>query len=695
MELKKQQVAAYNAILSFLNDKSKSVFILKGYAGTGKTTLVSSLVEYLIGRKFPFYLMAPTGKAAKVLSAKTGKNATTIHRGIYESAVVEIKNAERVNDIEVVYKFPIRKDGFINKICIVDEASMISSVDSADIVFRFGSGNIMRDLVEFADTYHGGKLIFVGDPAQLPPVGDKNSEALREEFFTEQGYYVDCFELTDVLRQDCDSLILQNALKVREILRLHKSNSIDFETNDSEFAEVEKKNLLDMYCTDANGVENGESVLLTYSNAEAAQFNAYIRSKLIGKEELQSGETLMVVNNNYHLNEWGDTLMNGNIVKTLDVSPNVEIINSFANIYEGESRKIIPVSLRFRNVSIADEESNVYNCKIIDSLLQSDKPSLTYLERQALYINFIKNHSELKVGSVEFIDAWRKDPYVNAVQVKYGYAITVHKSQGSEWSRVYLNYRNANTSEECLRWIYTATTRAAKAVIACNVPHIKPTSKIRVAEVVALKHIPEGWGQGCFSNKQISAYKCDVTPFHSVETNEALRRKYWQVASALEGTSYKIESVQQKPYREIYIINGERFDTCYSGKFVFRDFMAAGSSEASTKILKLINAHAVSAGVVEDSVEMDDYSYVPSEGVFQMIWDILKPMFQQSGVAVESVVENKEQFYVQYNILTSGSFACLKVYFNDKQFITYIVPGSNIGLSDKKLKKVIDVLVDL
>lgn len=692
MELKTQQQEAYNAILSFLNDKTKNIFILKGYAGTGKTTLVASLVKYLTDSRLPFFLMAPTGKAAKVLSAKTSVNATTIHRGIYEAATVEIVNEEKVNDTEVVYKFPIRKNDALNKICIIDEASMVSSVDNTDIVFRFGSGNIMRDLLEFTDTYHGGKLIFIGDPAQLPPVGDRNSEALREDFFIEQGYKVDSFELTDVLRQDKDSLILQNAMKVRDILRLHTTNTIDFGTNDTDFAEVGKTELLDMYCSDINGIEKGKSVILTYSNPEATFFNTHIRAKLIGQDDLQVGESLMVVNNNYHLNECGDNLMNGNMVKTIKVNPNVEVVNSIANIRDGEKRKIVPITLTFRDVTIADEDANVYNCKILDSLLKSDEPSLTYLERQALFIYFRNRYPGLKVGSVGFLDAWKIDPYVNAVQVKYGYAVTVHKAQGSEWNTVYLNYRNANTSEECLRWIYTATTRAAKAIIAHNVPHIKPVSKIKIADVVTLKHTPEGWGQKDVMKLQNSTNKCDVTPFHSADINEALRAKYWQVASALKGTPYKIESVQQKPYREIYIINGERFDTCYSGKYVFRDFTAVGSSETSAKILELINAPAVSAVASEDSDTVDDYGYVPSEGVFQMIWDIMKPIFTQSEVMVAGVVENKEQYYVQYNIHTSGDFASLKVYFNDKQFVTYIVPGSNIGVSDKKLKKMIELL---
>lgn len=228
MELTPQQDKVFEQIKAFL-DSDASVFILRGYAGTGKTTMVKVVADYIAQNRH-VALMAPTGRAARVLTAKTGRKAVTIHKAIYEKACVVSKSVKDIAESEYKFVFPVRASENEGKIvAIVDEASMVCSRKTEHELLVFGTDNLMDDLLTYVRPNFGGKVIFVGDPAQLPPVGESASNALRTEYFLEKGLKVVEAELTEVLRQKDDSIILKNAMMIRDLLKKEKRNNLVFE----------------------------------------------------------------------------------------------------------------------------------------------------------------------------------------------------------------------------------------------------------------------------------------------------------------------------------------------------------------------------------------------------------------------------------------------------------------------------------
>ncbi len=682
MELKHQQQIAFERIVSFLENDTDSVFILKGYAGTGKTTLVKALTDYLQSNCKFFQLMAPTGRASKVLTEKTGLKATTIHRGIYDVCKFVVEKADNVEDIEFKYVFPLKATEMNNKICIVDEASMISSMDDQNILFLFGSNNLLDDLISYTDFTRNGKLILIGDPAQLPPVSDNTSKALECTTFEERAIKCQEYELTDVLRQDTNSVLFKDAMKVREILRLKQRNELDFEVDGNSVCEVVDGELVSYYCTANPTPQVNNSVIITYSNKEALLFNKEIKRFYFGTEHMCVDDVLQIVSNNYD-KKHGYDLMNGDMVRVLDISSQPEIVKSFAYITKGTERVQTPISLVFRDVIIKDEAGNELQRKIVESMLTDDKPNLTFFEKQALFIRFKMTHPKLKPNTEEFNMALTDDPYLNAVQVKYGYAITCHKAQGGEWGTAFVNFRNAYMNNDCLRWIYTATTRAKNKLVGCKLPHVKVTSKLKVENIVRITNAPEGYDIHVCVGSDCS----DKTPYHNEDSNIELRKKYWQVFNCLKGSKYNIVNVECKPYRECYTISdgkdSARFDTCYSGKYFFRLFVSNVSNGFASDVLRLIN---------NTNNVMSEYKYTPSSPVASSIWSVISATLGKCKVQIVSVVEKLDQYYVQYNIKTSGRYAALKAFINKNGFVTYIVPMSNLGTQDSVLNNIVNEL---
>ena len=228
MDFTKQQKEALTAIDRFLRS-DRSVFILRGFAGTGKTTIISPMLELAAAAGKVCQLMAPTGRAAKILSEKTKTQATTIHRAIYELSHIEAVEGDELKESKIEFRFPLRQLDDASKpgpvispdtsVLIIDEASMVSSRKSSGDLFIFGSGILLDDILRYARLGEGGKVIFVGDPAQLPPVSDPDSFALDDSFFAGRGILVDSYELTDVIRQESDSTILSNSVKLRTLFR--------------------------------------------------------------------------------------------------------------------------------------------------------------------------------------------------------------------------------------------------------------------------------------------------------------------------------------------------------------------------------------------------------------------------------------------------------------------------------------------
>ena len=319
MELTTQQNKVFEQIKAFLNSDA-SVFILRGYAGTGKTTMVKVIADY-IEKNRKLFMMAPTGRAARVLATKTGHEAVTIHKAIYAKAHVKPKKVKDIAESEFKFEFPINQfeDGG-NIVAIVDEASMVCSRKIEHELFMFGTDNLMEDLLTFVRPNFDGKVIFVGDPAQLPPVGEPVSNALRAEYFQEKGLKVVEIELTEVIRQKGDSAILKNAMMIRDLLKKDKRNQLVFEEQKDDVETVPSGLFLDKYINYRKTSGMHDSVIICYSNQSASRYNRDIRKMLYGEDvPLRVNDVLLITQNNYRLNR-----MNGEFVPVLSICARIQ-----------------------------------------------------------------------------------------------------------------------------------------------------------------------------------------------------------------------------------------------------------------------------------------------------------------------------------------------------------------------------------
>ena len=317
MDLTQNQNRVFERIKAFL-DSDASVFILRGYAGTGKTTMVQVVADY-IAQHHDVRLMAPTGRAARVLSQKTGHVAVTIHKAIYGKACVVPKESDDVVASEYKLVFPICNDDH-KIVAIVDEASMVCSRKMESELFVFGTDNLLEDLLTFVRPSFGGKIIFVGDPAQLPPVGESVSSALRKEYFEERGLEVYEEELTEVLRQRGESVILKNAMMIRDLLQSERRNHFVFAEKENDVETVRPEDFLRRYLEYRKLSPVHDSVIICFSNKSAARYNKEIRLSLYGGDvPIREGDVLLITQNNYRLGR-----MNGEFVPVLSVGARIQ-----------------------------------------------------------------------------------------------------------------------------------------------------------------------------------------------------------------------------------------------------------------------------------------------------------------------------------------------------------------------------------
>ena len=676
MTLTKQQQQVFDAIKEFMNSDA-SVFILKGYAGTGKTTMVKVIADFLIQSR-NVHLMAPTGRAARVLHAKTGHPAVTIHKAIYEKAcVVSKKDVRDVAESEFKFVFPIRRNEHGGRIAaIIDESSMVCSRKIEHELFVFGTDNLMEDLLDFVRPDFGGKIIFVGDPAQLPPVGESVSNALRADYFKERGLKVMEAELTEVLRQKGDSIILKNAMLIRDLLKKEKRNNLIFEEKEGDVEIVPSGDFLSKYLDYRKKSGLHDSVVICYSNGSASRYNRDIRSRLFGGDvPLQVNDILLITQNNYRLGR-----MNGEFVPVLKVGARVQ---QSAPVYAqvGSERKRIVVTINFLQVTIPDENNVPMQCVLIEDLLTSDKATISIDENRALYINFCIRNSHLRQGTTEFAEALMNDTYYNAIRAKYGYAVTGHKCQGGEWGKVFVDYTDrTGLNDDSLRWAYTATTRAKKTLYVTNLPHVTPFDKFRIEPIQRCKNM---------SPKCRIIGNVEPTPFHDENSENYLRAKCHCIMYNMDGTPYSILSVTSKPYMEIYQIqtpNGtDRFDIRYKAGGIFQPAVPASRNEHTQLVLMLLNNERMLPFL---------FNYTPSDDIHMRLYNMIRSACDGLSVQITNVVEHPEDYSVDYFMRTSETYSYIKVYIDKKGFVTYAKPMSMLGSEDDELTAVINEISD-
>ncbi|MFM7021877.1 MAG: ATP-dependent RecD-like DNA helicase [Flavobacteriales bacterium] len=430
----------------------RPTFILRGYAGTGKTSLISAFIKSIEEYKITSVLLAPTGRAAKVLSSYSGRPAYTVHKKIYFH---ESKDG--------VSRFVLQKNIHKNTVFFVDEASMIANSGGLGGSFVSKGGSLLEDLVRYVFAGENCRLIFIGDTAQLPPVGMDVSLALDKNYLQKYiGLSVFDYELTEVVRQSAKSGILYNATKIRDQLKEKLPGYPAIELSD--FPDVASVNSYDVEEILSSayakvGVEN--AIVICRSNKSANQFNQQIRYRIRWQEdEIASGDYLMVVKNNYF---WlGDEskagfIANGDMVY-------VERVMKFEEKYGFRF-----VNLQIRLVDYPGEPE--LEVKVMLDTLMTDAPALTREQGKQFQENVYSDYLIKGSYKTKIKDELKKDPYYNALQVKFGYAVTCHKSQGGQWDYAFVvqGYLSDEMVDvEYLRWLYTAITRASKKLYFVN-----------------------------------------------------------------------------------------------------------------------------------------------------------------------------------------------------------------------------------
>ncbi len=677
----------YNTLtqLEVFLKSDKNVFLLKGYAGTGKTTLLKGIVKYLASQNCFAHLMAPTGRAAKILKDKTGINATTIHKGIFDfEKLHRINQEEELHKKTFKYFFGLNLNEFQpNQVFLIDEASMVSNQYAEDEFFRFGSGYLLNDLLRYIDlnTTKNHKIIFVGDPAQLPSVGDPESRALKTEFFKALGLQVEETEMKEIVRQEEGSGILKNASLFRDRINNPQTQAesyIDFSRPD--VSTYKLSSFRKLYFEECN-IPIQEKVVITYSNSLAHDYNRVIRSEIFpSKSTIQTSDILLVVKNNYRLEE---EILNGELVDVISVSNSTEIQSAPVSI-DGERKT---VQLKFREVQIKKWDSDkILSVKIIESLLNNKFPRLSSYEQKALYINFIMRHKDLKEGSKEFSMALANDSYFNAVQVKYGYALTCHKAQGGEWKKAFVDFKaRVGLSQEHLRWSYTAITRAASELLVVNHPNIRTLDAIKLSAISKLGKLPAN---------AIKYGHVDNTPFHNKNTPECQRAKYFAIEESLLDTKYEIKQVINRSiYHDTYSINFVNnqeqeetlvFELNNNAAGIYSSYLSSSDTPDSNNLI----------AIMKKSNPSDYNDNLKSEAPHLVILHskILNAL-SKSELKICGIDESKlDNYYISYFFESQGVYRMIQVYFNRQEHFSHANVKSQLGENDVVLKAMIDNL---
>jgi ATP-dependent exoDNAse (exonuclease V) alpha subunit len=443
-----EQLVFCGEMANFLQDElDGKCFILRGYAGTGKTTSVAALVKALPAFKLRSLLLAPTGRAAKVMSSYSGRMALTIHKKIYRKRVA----------VSMDMSFQLAPNLAENTLFIIDEASMI-----ADEWNTQNGSSFLKDLMEFVYNQKNCAVLFVGDTAQLPPVGSLDSPALNKKYLVDNFHLkVTEVELREVVRQEQKSGILANATMLRELINQDDVTLPQFITKG--YRDIFRMTGLKLvegleYAYSKFGIEN--CLVVCRSNKSANVYNQQIRARLLYREEeLTGGDQIMVVRNNYFWlpdSEATAFIANGDMAK----------ITRVRNEEERYGFRFSEVQMEFLDYP----EAGSITCKVMLDTLQAETPNLSYEQSKKLYEGLSEDYAHI-TNKKERLLAIKQDPYYNALQIKFAYAVTCHKAQGGQWDAVFVDQgylTDEMVDMDFLRWLYTGVTRAKRELFLVN-----------------------------------------------------------------------------------------------------------------------------------------------------------------------------------------------------------------------------------
>ena len=683
LQLTQSQLSAIAAFKIFL-EGDEQVFMLKGAAGTGKTTLVTEFIKILEGQKQEYGLMAPTGRAAHIIGSKTGKPAFTIHRSIYGLSTLKStsQNLEDENDGGLHLRFGLRgNNDSLNAVYIVDESSMVSDNYSENEAFSFGSGCLLTDLFEFA---RGRKIVLVGDYAQLPPVGMNFSPALDKDYIEDKfSCKVAEFMLREVMRQSDGSVMLSNASKIREAVE--RRSFIEFRLDKGDDSIPENIDLLTPYYQLSENKPSVKSAVIAYSNKQALDYNLAIRRHYYGDTapRLKAGDLLMICRNNY---AYEYELFNGNIVQVEACQPDSEVTTRSIRVKLGKNR-IEQVELRFRSATICFAvlgKRVSLNVMLLDNFLDDSSGSVGGLLARALIVDFnnrlpqniksreseirrmLRSKETLTIEQQELCDQYinllNKDPYYNAVICKYGYAMTCHKAQGGEWENVFVDMCRfgGTANEDYFRWSYTALTRASKRMWHFRSPDFNYISNLVVEEIKPSANIK-------ISNYSADGNFCDL--------------RFERLTKLAMQNGLSVGEDRSKQYQHIITFSDKNgatatFQLWYKAKgYSAKDVLLSSSSEELTALCTPLIDASYAPGIVPFSA--------PARPFAEKLVNFVKSQIEEVGIQLLDITQ--ENYQDVFHLRTDG-IAQIGLTYTAKGNYTYMRLISSLGSLDSKLK---------
>lgn len=693
------QRQALEQIELFLQDKTTSIFLLKGYAGTGKTFLMKGIVAYLRATHRATAAMAPTGRAARVITHNTGVKATTIHKAIYNYGKLE---QYEVSEEKTPYSFkfffvlnqnrdPLSQPDADPKdaVYLVDEASMISNTYSEGEFFRFGNGFLLQDLLAYANLQLGRKIIFIGDPAQLPPVGDAESQALDPVKLkqliggTEEERKVVGTELREVVRQKGESGILSHASMIREGIRSGTFNYLNLHNRFPDISHFDlATQLLNQYtqAVKRHGIEG--AIIITYSNHEASQCNEIIRNHYFpGEVRACRGDWMLINQNNTLYPIDAEPLQNGEFGKLLSVGQPESREVSIQIAEAGRKR----VRLSFCPIEMEvprGDKKILVECMMLENLLYTLNPKdgllvepgadgwmnpnrdISREEHMALFVDAVMRAEAngIKRRTPEFKEFLRTDPYFNCLRLKFGYAITCHKAQGGEWAEAWVSMQTGRgqRNETYFRWAYTAITRAKTHLHLYRAPQFSPYSQLGWSEV----SVPQNQGDTGETISLSPVQEESLAKLGLAKAEPFLQQHALRLDRATESCLAEIRSRDSRSYLEIYYFRRgnetARIQWHYNGKQQIKPGVIQTSGTTSLPLaeeilaaldrvpeLKIVPGEAKSSKPV--SIQ-PDFSDKPLE--LAQLFDALRPLVESMGIAISDLQHHN---YAEHYTFSRGT----------------------------------------
>ena len=690
-DLNGDQSACADALEAFLSDPGQRIMLLKGDAGAGKTFMAKGLVEYLASQGRQYAIGAPTGRAAKIIGEKTGRQARTLHSLIYDYGNLR-RMGEDGEDVTGLASFKVYASVAANRdsantVYIVDEASLVSDAFSESDFFRSGSGYLLKDLLDYVGMQTPGtdrKIIFIGDPVQLTPVGMNTSPALDGDYLHRHyGYRPAEYRLTEIVRQGAESSILTNVKPLRKGVEEGAFRGLSFDFDD-EVVRLGQGDLVPTYLQ-AVRAAGREPMVITRSNAEAAEINRSVRAEIFpGQDHVRPGDRLIITSNTF---VGGKFLANGEFVEVCGVEPVVErkSVRLTRRVGDTDQKEKVDIELFFRDIEIAmrmeNGEQAVQQVKVVDTLLHDRNPGLSPDEQRALYIDFLRRHPDIRKADPRALtDAIRQDPYFNAMRAKFGYAVTCHKAQGGEWDEVFVLCPGGGDTrnEDAFRWLYTAMTRARSRLFLVNPPEVR---------IKLVGPSVQDFATGAVGG---AADQNGPTPLSAFRQALLARSR-----AALEGSGISIDDVGRHQYQEVLYCSrgtdGCRASLIYNRKFQLRSMTIHPEGPLANDVTERLGA-LVGLTLGKDGEKTDKKATSLIRPFIAEFDAQFRRQLAERNISVTSMQEL--QWNLRYVTARDDGQATIDIYFDGKDRFTSCKPINPANSADglRLMREVIEIV---